>query len=351
MLEHMLLKNLRGTTWRLAGGGGAALHEQRIESVRIQSRRVNFMYVWHNAPMDNTQHTPVASSPLDPSGHWGQGRRLEFIDFRLRWEGRLNRSDLMEFFSISTPKASMDIGRYLELAPGNAFYDRSSRSYVAAEDFRPLFPDNNPERYLAELLARAAGTTPRELSFVGWSPDIGVMPRPSRIARPDVLLRLLEAMRKHKALKVVYQSMWTPHPEERVLAPHALAHDGMRWHVRAYCSLRKKFLDFQLGRFLEVSPSDAPGSDGTDDSAWHRLVPLVLAPHPALSPEQQHAIALDYGMVEGSTTLQCRQSMLFYTLRSLRLLKEGVEPPQDQQITLRNRVDIAELLPQDAAKR
>lgn len=351
MLEHKLLKNLRGTTWRLAGGGGAALHEQRIESVRIQSRRVNFLYVWHNAPMDNTQHTPVASSPLDPSGHWGQGRRLEFIDFRLRWEGRLNRSDLMEFFSISTPKASMDIGRYLELAPGNAFYDRSSRSYVAAEDFRPLFPDNNPERYLAELLARAAGTTPRELSFVGWSPDIGVMPRPSRIARPDVLLRLLEAMRKHKALKVVYQSMWTPHPEERVLAPHALAHDGMRWHVRAYCSLRKKFLDFQLGRFLEVSPSDAPGSDGTDDSAWHRLVPLVLAPHPALSPEQQHAIALDYGMVEGSTTLQCRQSMLFYTLRSLRLLKEGVEPPQDQQITLRNRVDIAELLPQDAAKR
>ena len=33
------------------------------------------------------------------------------------------------------------------------------------------------------------------------------------------------------------------------------------------------------------------------DSAWHRLVPLVLAPHPARSPEQQHAIALDYCMV------------------------------------------------------
>ena len=32
---------------------------------------------------------------------WGQQQRLEFIDFRLFWEGRLNRSDLMDFFGMS----------------------------------------------------------------------------------------------------------------------------------------------------------------------------------------------------------------------------------------------------------
>lgn len=312
--------------------------------------RVNKVDVWHNAPMANTQHHTSTPSALDPAGHWGQGRRLEFIDFRLRWEGRLNRSDVMEFFSISTPRASMDIGRYLELAPGNAFYDRSSRSYLAAKEFKPLFPDNNPERYLNELLAREAGVVPKGLSFIGWVPPLAVMPRPGRVARADVFLQALDAIRGHKALTVVYQSMSTPRPQERVIAPHALAHDGMRWHVRAYCAQREKYLDFQLGRFLEVAPSQRPGTDGADDAAWHRMVPLVLAPHPELSPEQQHAIALDYGMVDGCTTLQCRQSMLFYTLRSLRLLKEGVESPQDQQITLRNRAAIAEFLPKDAAK-
>jgi hypothetical protein len=300
--------------------------------------------------MANTQlhtSTPLA---LDPAGHWGQGRRLEFIDFRLRWEGRLNRSDLMEFFSISTPRASLDIGRYLELAPGNAVYDRSSRSYLAAQAFKPLFPDNNPERYLNELLAREAGVVSKGLSFNGWVPPLAVMPRPGRVARTDVVLQVLDAIRGHKALTTVYQSMSTPQPQERVIAPHALAHDGMRWHVRAYCALRARYIDFQLGRFLEVGPSERPGCDGSDDAAWHRMVPLVLAPHPQLSPAQQQAIAQDYGMVDGCTTLQCRQSMLFYTLRSLRLLKEGVEPPQSQQITLTNRAAIAAHLPKEAAQ-
>ena len=33
---------------------------------------------------------------------WNQTRRLEFIDFRLAVDGRLNRADLVAFFNIST---------------------------------------------------------------------------------------------------------------------------------------------------------------------------------------------------------------------------------------------------------
>lgn len=32
---------------------------------------------------------------------WGVAQRLEFIEFRLFWEGRVNRSDLMEQFGLS----------------------------------------------------------------------------------------------------------------------------------------------------------------------------------------------------------------------------------------------------------
>jgi len=37
---------------------------------------------------------------------WNLERRLQFIDFRLRWEGRLNRRDLIDYFAVSMPQAS-----------------------------------------------------------------------------------------------------------------------------------------------------------------------------------------------------------------------------------------------------
>ncbi|MDP6475054.1 MAG: WYL domain-containing protein, partial [Alphaproteobacteria bacterium] len=60
----------------------------------------------------------------------GVRRRFEFMEFRLFWEERLNRRDLMEFFEISVPQASMDLTRYQELAPGNIVYDKKAKCYV-----------------------------------------------------------------------------------------------------------------------------------------------------------------------------------------------------------------------------
>ena len=77
-------------------------------------------------------------SPAKVNARWGQERRLAFIDFRLRWEGRINRSDLTDFFGISVPQASLDISRYMEFAPQNLQYDRSARVYLATPEFRPL---------------------------------------------------------------------------------------------------------------------------------------------------------------------------------------------------------------------
>ena len=48
---------------------------------------------------------------------WGVERRLEFIEFRLFWEGSINRADLVEFFGVSVPQASKDLALYQERAP------------------------------------------------------------------------------------------------------------------------------------------------------------------------------------------------------------------------------------------
>ena len=45
---------------------------------------------------------------------WGVERRLEFIEFRLFWEGGVNRSDIIDTFDVSVPQASKDLTLYQE---------------------------------------------------------------------------------------------------------------------------------------------------------------------------------------------------------------------------------------------
>ena len=294
-----------------------------------------------DAPEDLASN--VAASK-QPATKWGAERRLEFIDFRLRWDGRLNRSDVMSFFGVSVPQASLDIAKYLELAPENATYDRSQRVYVASSGFRPLFPANEPSRYLSELLARTTGLLPPELSFIGWAPPVAAAPLPSRTLSAEILLGLLSAIRSKTAVRVLYQSMSTPEPKERVIHPHAFGFDGYRWHVRGYCRKRERYLDFVIARILKLSPMTEAGSDGADDAEWGRAVRLVLAPNPLLSLATQRALELDYGMTEGVVVLECKQALLFYTLKKLGLATHTAEAPLTQQIVLKNASEIEQLL-------
>jgi hypothetical protein len=271
---------------------------------------------------------------------------LEFIDWRLCWEGRINRSDLTAFFGISVPQASLDIARYIELAPNNARYDRSNKVYVASETFQALYPGTTPERYLNELLARSVGVLQPELGFSGWRPPMDMLANPARGVDQATLLTLLFAIRNAKRVDVTYQSMSASEPERRQISPHALGYDGFRWHVRAFCHSRVSYRDFVIARVLRASPAqvDALGADA--DAAWHRRVDLVIGPNPALSPGAKRVIELDYAMQAGQVTISCRQALLFYTLKRLGLLPGQEAPPEVQQIALLNRDDVQAYLPQ-----
>lgn len=278
-------------------------------------------------------------------GRWSQDRRLEFIDFRLRWDGKLNRSDLTDFFGISVPQASLDIARYTEQAPENLTYDRSSRVYVAGAGFQPLYTSSDAGRYLSELLSHAAGLNTDQSSFLAWAPPVATVPSPGRVFRIDVLVALLRAIREGEAVHVLYQSMTRPQPTARALTPLALAHDGFRWHARAYCHTRKQFRDFVIARMLEVYGFEPAAASLEDDQEWHTIVPLVLVPHPKLSQAHKRAIELDFGMKDGQAEFQCRQAFLFYALRHLRLDLDGSAKPEAQQIALKNRAAVEGFMP------
>jgi hypothetical protein len=269
---------------------------------------------------------------------WGQNRRLEFIDFRLLWEGHINRSDLTDFFGISVPQASLDIARYQEMAPNNVEYDKKEKEYVATANFEPLITPG--DSFLNSLLAVNLGMMSREMSFIGWYPNFGAVLSPNRKIEPRVLFHVLEAIRKNLTLEIEYQSLTRLHQTTRKVSPHAIAYDGFRWHTRAYCHEHDDFRDFVFARILKIGEKSPSTADQLKDAAWHNVLDLVLAPHPDLPPAQKRIIELDYGMRDGTVVVVTRQALLFYMLRRLGLDKNAEKSAQAQQIILVNEKEL-----------
>nr|WP_326527979.1 WYL domain-containing protein [Rhodoferax sp.] len=293
--------------------------------------------------MPKIESVPAAAEPRSTT-KWSQDRRLEFIDFRLRWEGRINRSALTKHFTISVPQASLDIAKYLELAPNNLAYDKSARVYVASAEFRPICASSGAAQYLSELLTTQLGLLGSEASFIGWRPSMDLVPTPGRQLSGETLASLVAAIREQQPVAVLYQSMAQEEPQPRTISPHALAHDGFRWHTRAFCHLRGQYRDFVIARILKIGPVDAQYVEAALDSEWDNQVELLLAPNPELSGAHRRVIELDYGMSDGKLLVLCRQALLFYALKHLGLDHTTGASPKEHQIVLQNREDIEHLL-------
>lgn len=138
---------------------------------------------------------------------WGTEQRLEFIEFRLFWEGGVNRSDITEFFGVSVPQASKDLAQYRELAPANMRYDTTEKRYTAASKFRPRFLQPDPDQYLNQLWTIADRIVPAKETWLEPAPPADAMPIPHRRVDADVLRRLLAAIRRSRSIEILYQSM------------------------------------------------------------------------------------------------------------------------------------------------
>jgi hypothetical protein len=273
---------------------------------------------------------------------WGVERRLEFIEFRLFWEGGVNRSDIINTFDVSVPQASKDLTLYQERAPQNAIYDKSAKRYIASEHFEPHFLKPDPDSYLSRLRSVAEGLTELSDSWITQLPETDIALTPKRDIDAGVLRALLVAVREGRSIEVHYQSMnkMRPGPVWRRMTPHAFGYDGFRWHARAYCHLDNKFKDFLLPRILDVGEMGEAGAEPQQDCLWRNRFGIVIGPHPDLTAGQKAVVAKDYGMGHGSTVLTVRYAMLFYVLKRLGLLGDAAErDARSQHIVVVNRAE------------
>lgn len=272
---------------------------------------------------------------------WGVAQKLQFIEFRLFWEGHVNRSDLIDKFGVSVNQASSDLNRYIALAPDNMVYDKSGKTYVRGSTFTPLFLKPDATQYLSQVRSVAEGIVTKEDAWIGNFRTFDATPAPARGIDPLVLRSLVIAIRRHEAIEVFYQSMSSPDPEWRWIAPLALAFDGFRWHARSYCEKSGEYRDFVISRIIEVRQTRTTGQPETSDAAWQQMVELEIGPHPELSTNERRVIELDYGMTNGQVKIPVRRALLYYALKRLGLDTDpAARRPQDQQIVLLNRKSV-----------
>lgn len=278
---------------------------------------------------------------------WGVERRLEFIEFRLFWEGGVNRSDLIKTFGVAVAQASKDLTLYQERAPSNAVYDKSAKRYVAGPDFKPKFLRPDPATYLSRLRSLADGLVEPGNSWIGSPPDTDIAMTPRRRVEVDVLRSVLAAIREEASIEVLYQSMSKDRadPAWRRMSPHAMGYDGFRWHARGFCHIDGKFKDFLLPRILGVRNPGERGAPPEQDHQWTGVFDVVIGPHPDLTSSQKAVVEKDFCMTDGKAVLTVRYAMLFYVLKRLGLLGDATKlSARTQHIVNLNREETEQAL-------
>lgn len=273
---------------------------------------------------------------------WAAEQRFQFIEHQAFWCGGLNRSDLTAHFGLSVPQASKDIAAYQALHPENLTYDPSKRRYFRSPQFKAGFITLDAEGFLRasvvqEMGGTAGGEHPDRL------PIAESLPIPRRKIDPNVLQPIAQCVAEGRSVEIKYISMSTNKPDAmwRRITPHAFGHDGLRWHIRAFCHTSRKFKDFIVSRCMDTRDVDVAGAAPESDVFWNSFFQVGLVPNPLLSEQQQQIISGEYGMVDDILTINVRRAMLYYFNKRLRLdAAPSLDGPHESPLVVKNRDDF-----------
>jgi len=273
-------------------------------------------------------------------------QRLAMLKLLLIWEGRLNRSRIMDLFDLGSNSASLWIREIREQHPEWLAWDTKTRSFHATQTAYKAWRASDPRRLadatsLAQYLAlvglpyAATDVAPGQGGLLAAFPDLST-PSPQNFAV------LSEGIRLGRAVQLTYRSMQNPEPHQRVISPHNLIRAGRRWHVRAYCDTRQGFRDYALGRIVDAKLLSVPLSRREqDDEAWLAGVRVRLVAHPDLTPEQEALIRFEYFGNTSARVETCRGALVSYFIQDVRAATDvKKQRPPDYQLAVANLEEV-----------
>jgi hypothetical protein len=260
---------------------------------------------------------------------WAVRERQLFIERLAWWKGVVNRGDVRDVFGISAAQASADLQGYQEENPTALAYNVRAKRYESGERMGCVMHVPRLEEAVSLFLG---------VGVHGWglagrmqsAATVDIFRPLVREADAGVERRVFLALDQKRRLRVRYWSVNSSRGSLREIAPHALGHDGYRWHVRAWCFENGAFRDFVLSR---MEAAEWPGEVFTmpvADEEWERIETVVLQPHSGLTDDQRKTIIRDYGMTGGKLKVQVRAAMKEYFLAHWRV--PGPERPAHLEV-------------------
>ena len=250
---------------------------------------------------------------------WASRQRLQFIETMAYYTGIISRSGLAQAFGISDPAATKDLKLYNDLAPGNLTYEPSVFGFVPNEGFQEIFADLTPETALSMIASNltVSGNPSNDKQVYGIQVD--TLPLPTRLPEKTVLAQIIRAIKSRNQLKVNYHSLSSRESSDnRIIEPHALINNGLRWHIRAYSHDTYDFRDFVLSRIKQASPVTMPAESSPDyDDDWTEIISIKLKPHPKLSEKNRLTLKYDYNMINDTIELNVRRALVGYVLQRM----------------------------------
>lgn len=243
--------------------------------------------------------------------------RMAYIDFKLRFTGIINRSDLNEMFGLAEAAASKMLSRYSELCPNNMSYNRKLRANaINKETFVPLI-DIDAETALGML---ANGFNKNKLI------DRPMLPysRIGKIANQldvESVAKITRAMACGYAIGTCYLSENSNDHDERTILPLALLFDGKTWIFRAFCKKNTEqgiFKNFNFSRATAVIEKTddlrKPQEELSQDKMWNTQVPLLLVPHRDRNETEVDTIKADFGFNDENKLIITERAALIWML-------------------------------------
>lgn len=262
------------------------------------------------------------------------------LELLLLWEGRLNNSRVRELFQLSTVRASEWIREFRDLHTRWMRWDSKTRSYLATRELYGGGRDNTRQ------LGSSASLT-RYLALVGL-PHSGPGEPPGQVVcgafpnfstpHPRIFAVLTQAARMQRTVRIIYRSIREPDPHERTISPHTIVRAGRRWHVRAYCSTRKEFRDYTLGRIVDAELLGGSAERREiEDEAWCTPVPVHLIAHPDLTPAQEALIRFEYFNETARRIQTCRGALVSYFIQDIHAAVDvRTQRPPEYQLAVEN---------------
>lgn len=253
--------------------------------------------------------------------------RFKAIEYLTFWEGGVNASRLSRIFGIQPNVISKSISQYRELHPGMLFYDAKDpeKLYTATSSFTPTYISPYWSSYVNFIVANGGDHISHLYGYGAVTEFITPICNP----KPEITRVLLKAIRLGKAVQMDYRSRKNPEGLNRKIIPKALSHDGIRWHCRAFCCLRERYSDFNLGRIDNLVIDAKPITHRHEDIDWSTFVDIKVNAHPNLRDEEKALVLGDFGKKEGFS-LRTRGALVDYTIQFYRLSRDVETSSPDQ---------------------